>query len=250
LRQQNQALNNKRNIELTEDIRDLKEDILEKIEQTRLEIDFTQAELAVDIAIQNELLRAYTETRDNKVNEVNKLSFRTNGILWAVAEGLDIPTYSHPRYSISSGTIGILAGLVPSVFSLVALNGLKGGHYEDTTRPNMLCKVFGYPSTPQIDYPDSVMAYLKSVPPAHPDWKPRIDYIIDRWASDENIHSFTDRNSHKQTTAVTGFEKSNLTIDLVSDRLTMLQQLSAIIYQMNRPLLELMMVVRGSKHFR
>jgi hypothetical protein len=227
----------------------LKESIVETIEQTRLEIDFTQAELAVDVSVQNELLRAYTEARDKRVNDVNKWSFRTNGALWAVAEALDIPTYNRPRYSISSGTVGILAGLVPSVFSMVALHGLKGGHYEDTSRPNMLCKIFDYPTTPQIEYPDSVVAFLHSVPANHPDWKPRIDYMIDRWALDENIHSFTDKNSREQLNALTGFEQSKLTINLVSDRLTILQQLSAVIYQMNRPLLELMMVVRGTKHF-
>lgn len=236
-------------LETREQIRELKEDISERIQQTRLEIDFTQSELAMDIALQSELLRNYTEARDSKVNAVNTWSFRTNGVLWAIAEGLDIPTYSRPRLSIPSGTVGILAGLVPSVFSLVALGELKGGHYDGTTRPNMLSKIFDYPTTPQIEYPDSIMAYLRSSPANNIFGKSRLDFIIDRWATDENIHSFTDRHSTKQLDLITGKVESRLTIEIVCDRLTMLQQLSAIIQQMNRPLLELMMVTMGSKYF-
>jgi hypothetical protein len=42
--------------------------------------------------------------------------------------------------------------------------------------------------------------------------------------------------------------KQKLTIDLLSDRVTMLTQLDALIGLMNRPLLELMMCLRGHKH--
>ena len=235
-------------LEMREQIRELKEDISEKIQQTRLEIDFAQAELAIDISLQNELLRSYIEARDNQVNMVNNWSFRVNGVLWAVAEGLDIPTYNRPRYSIPSGTIGILAGLVPSVFSLIAVQDSKGGHYRGTTRPNMLSKVFDYQVSPQIEYPDTIMTYLHSSPANNLFGKSRLDYLVDRWATDDNIHSFSNRHSKKQLDMLTGNAESRTTIELVSDRLTMLQQLSAVIYQMNRPLLELMMVVTGSKH--
>ena len=248
LRQQAQRFQ-KVPLELRADISELKEDITEKIEQTHLEIDYAQAELVLDIAFQSELLRAYTQARDNRVNAVNTWSFRTNGVLWAVAEGLDIPTYNHPRLSIPSGTVGILAGLVPSVFSLVALHESNGGHYESKTRPNMLSKLFDYPTTAAIEYPDSVMNFLHSTPTEGTIQTCRLGYLIDRWEHDENIHSFTNRNSKEQLDQLTGFKESRLTIELVSDRLTMLQQISAVISQMNRPLLELMMAARGLKHF-
>ncbi len=233
--------------ELHEQIRDLKEDITDKIEQTRLEIDFTQAELAVDIAIQSELLRAYSEDRDKKVNAATVWGLRTNGVLWAIAESLDIPTYKQPRYAIPSGSIGIVAGVVPGLFSLLAVHEEKGDRYQGKTRPNMLSKIFGYPTTPQIEFPDSIMAYLRTVPVKVPGGQPRLDYLISRWEVDENIHSFTDIHSKQQLDVITGAVESNLTIQIVSDRLTMLQQLSAVVYQINRPLLELMMVVTGTK---
>jgi hypothetical protein len=235
--------------ELREQLRDVKEDIRETIEQARLEVDFVQAELSVELAGQSELLRAYSEARDNRVNFANIWGFRTNGALWALAEALDIPTYKRPRYSIPSGTIGILAGIVPSAFSILAVRESSGGHYDRAPRPNMLSKIFDYPCVPRIDYPDDVLAFLRTVPAKSRPGYSRIDQLVDRWIADKNIHIFSDRNSTKQLDVITGTVQNRLTIQSISDRLTMLQQLSAIINQMNRPLLELMMAVRGTKHF-
>jgi hypothetical protein len=236
-------------LELREDLRDAKEEILEAIEQARLEIEFVQAEFSVEIAGHSEILQAYSESRDNRVNFTNTWSFRTNGALWALAEALDIPTYKYPRYSIPSGSIGILAGIVPSVFSILAVKESSGKHYERAPRPNMLAKMFDYPSSPRIAYPDSVLTYMRGIPPSSLKGKTRFDEISDRWLEDKNIHVFSDRNSRKQLDFITGSVQNRLTIQLVADRLTMLQQLSALISQMNRPLLELIMVVRGLKHF-
>jgi hypothetical protein len=250
LRKQAQAYKGEKlPLELREDLRDVKEEIMEAIEQARLEVDFVQSELAVEIAGQSELLQAYSEARDNHINEVNLWSFRTNGALWAVAEALDIPTYKYPRYSIPSGAIGIVAGVVPSVFSALAVRQSGGGHFDREPRPNMLAKIFDYPVVPTIDYPDSLLAYMRAVPANEPNGQSRIDRLISRWTEDTNIHVFTDRNSRKQLDVLTGAAQHHLTIQLVADRLTMLQQLSALVTFINRPLLELIMVVRGAKHF-
>ena len=115
----------KLSLDVREDLRDTKEAIRDTIEQTRLELGFAEAELSAEIAVQSELLRDYLEIRDNHINAVNNWSFRTNGVLWAIAEGLDIPTYNNPKLSIPSGSIGILAGIVPSVFSLIAVKDQK-----------------------------------------------------------------------------------------------------------------------------
>jgi hypothetical protein len=236
--------------ELREQLRDLKQDISDAIEQAHLEVNFVQAELAVEIAGQSEMVRAYSEARDNRVNSINNWSFRTNGVLWAVAEGLSIPTYRTPRYSIPSGTTGIIAGIVPSVFSLAAVRESGGGKYDRSPRQNMLAPLFTYPvKEARLDYPDSVLRYLHSVPKEDTSGKSRIDQLIERWVEDKNIHSLTDRNSRSELDILTGSVQHHLTIELVSDRFTMLQQLNALVAQMNRPLLELIMIVRGTKHF-
>ncbi|PWT94357.1 MAG: hypothetical protein C5B53_13340 [Candidatus Melainabacteria bacterium] len=236
------------NTELREEFRDIKEEITEKIVQTRLEVDFVQAELAVELAAHNELLNTYSRARDDAVNRTNIWAFRTNGALWAVAEGLDIPTYKKPRYSIPSGSIGIIAGIVPSVFSAFAVRESSGFGYEREPYPNMLTQLFDYPRLTRTDIPASVLTYLHAKPAYAEHGESRADWLVNRWVDDKNLSVFNDRKSRSQKDAITGMVQSHLTIQLVSDRLTMLQQLSAMINQINRPLLELMMVVRGTKH--
>lgn len=226
--------------------RDLREDVTEAIEQTRLEVEFAQAELAREIAVHDELLAAYTADRNRKVNLSNAWGYRTNGVLWAAAEGLSIPTYAQPRYSIPSGVVGIIAGLAPSAFSLYALRQDSGARFERRPHPNMLSKIFNYRVTPELEYPDSVWTWLNSQAPVGPKMT-RLEFMIDWWQKDGNIRYFSAKPTHAQLDLLTATVQDELTIQLVSDRLAMLRSVDAMIVGMNRPLLELMMVVRGSK---
>jgi len=78
--------------------------------------------------------------------------------------------------------------------------------------------------------------------------KSRLCELIDRWTQDKYMQMFSDRNSKAQLDIITGAVRSHLTLQLISDRLAMLQQLSAMVAMMKRPLLELMMIVRGEKN--
>ncbi len=229
-----------------EQYRDLKEEVTEAIEQTRLEVDFAQAELAREIAVHSELLAAYSAERDRKVNLSNAWGYRTNGVLWAAAEGLSIPTYARPKYSVPAGIVGIVAGLAPSAFSLFALRQENGGKFERKPHPNMLSKVFNYPVSPEIDYPDSVWTWLNSPAPVGPNMS-RLNVLIDWWQKDGNIRYFSAKPTTQQLDLLTASVQVDLTIQLISDRLAMLRTIDAAILGINRPLLELMMVVRGLK---
>jgi len=230
-----------------EDMRDLHDEIMDVIERTRLEIDFTVAEIRVEEAEYNEILRVFTTDRDMRVNRINAAGFRWNGALWAVAEGLDIPTYRSPRYSIPSGSIGIIAGLVPSIFSLYALKETSGVKFNRPAKPNMLSKLFGYPTTAQLEIPDSVWSYITAVPLQFDGKLARYEILKARWLSDQNLTTYTDPKSTKQTDLLTGRIDEKITIQTLSDRLTMLNQMSALIVRMNRPLLELSMLLHGQK---
>jgi hypothetical protein len=248
LQQQVKALNGQKlPIELRQDIADLKIEVMESIEQARLEIDFLVAEIEVEQATAEELLQAYTTERDLRVNRANLNAFRTNGVLWAVAEALDIPTYSHPRFSISSGTIGIAAGLVPSVFSAYAVHSLGGSHYHRDPYPNVLCKIYGFPALPAINYPDSVWRYLNTVPPGETT-KTRRDLLISHWVQDRNIHIFDHGITKEELKLLVGIDQSKVSIDLLTDRLTMIREVKAFALQMSRALLEINMIVREKKH--
>ena len=226
-----------------------RQDILEQIEQTRLEVDFTLARINEEMSLYTELIEAYADERNKKVAHTNLLAFASNGIMWAIAEALTIPTFRVPSLSVSSGVVGILAGATPSVFSALAVKLIEGKKHRPHELPNMLSKVFGYPTSQDTEYPDSVWTFLNTIPAGDKSGETRIEQIIQHWIADHYIRSFTSRDSKQQLDSLIGSKESSyeLTIGLLRDRRTMLQQLHAQVSKMNRLLLELLLVMRGEK---
>ncbi len=222
---------------------------LQIISRTNLEIDFVMAEMTAEQNVYNEILSTFTSDRDKLLARVNAASFISNGALWAVCEGLTIPTHTQGVYAVSSGITGILAGIIPSFASLYTLKAVNGKKKTSEVEPNMLAKLFNYPTSADVEYPASTWSYLNEVPPG--DSKTRKDQMVDRWISDSNIPGFTNRDSKSQLDVITGSvaQKKGLTIATLNTRQVMLQQLSAEIMKMKRMLLELSMVVQGDKQF-
>ncbi len=219
------------------------------VQRTSLDVDFTIAEIAAEQEIYAEMLATYLDARDKALAKTNALSFISNGALWAVCEGLAIPTYKQPRYAIPSGITGVLAGIIPSAASMYAMKQVSGKKKASEADPNMLAKFFGYPTTADIDYPDSVWQFLNQVPAGDKKQKSRREQLIDSWIEDSNIVAFTDRKSKRQLDIMTASaaQKKGLSIDTLTARKVMLQRLAAEILKMKRPLLEIAMVIQGDK---
>jgi hypothetical protein len=219
------------------------------IQEANLSVDFALAEINAEQNVYSTILSTYTSDRDKAVFKTNALSFMTNGALWAIGEALDVPTNTHPNYSVSSGIFGILAGIIPSIASFYALYQVNGKKKTSEVEPNMLSKVFDYPTDIDIDYPPVVWSFLNSVPPGDRSGKTRKVQLVDRWIADKNISGFTDRTSRKQLDVITGSvsQKKGLSISTLTIRQTMLSQLGAEIMKMKRMLLELTMTVHGEK---
>ncbi|PWT94563.1 MAG: hypothetical protein C5B53_12830 [Candidatus Melainabacteria bacterium] len=219
------------------------------IEDANLAVDFTLAQLVAEENLYSELLASFGAERDKAVARTNAISFGTNGILWAVAEGLDIPTYRVPRYSISSGINGIIAGIVPSIASFYALRQVSGKRRTADEEGNMLAKLFDYPINPEIDYPEPVWDFLSEVPVGDRSGKSRKEQLIDRWIIDKNIPTFTSRTAKEQLDKITATvtRRKGLSIDTLTTRQLMLQQLGAEILKMKRMLYELALAVDGGK---
>jgi hypothetical protein len=219
------------------------------IDETNLSVDFVLAEINAEQNIYSELLGTFSSDRDKTVFKTNAASFITNGILWALAEAYDIPTNHHPNFSTTSGTLGILAGIVPSIASGIALYQLNGKKETSEKDPNMLSRLLGYPATEDIDYPKPVWDFLLTIPAYGGSNKSRKEQLIDRWISDKNIPNFTDRTSKEQLDIITAStpRKKGLSIGTLNTRQQLLQQLSAEVLKMKRLLYELSMTVRGTK---
>jgi hypothetical protein len=91
--------------ELSETMAQVNQMILE----ASLEVDFVLAEISAEQTVYTDMLSSYQAERDKVVARANSSSYWANGVLWAVGEAFDIPTYRVPKYSIPSGTVSILA---------------------------------------------------------------------------------------------------------------------------------------------
>lgn len=236
----------------------LKQDLLDEtlsarllVQKVSLEIDFTVAEIEAERQVYNELLTTFKNDRDKALARTNAFAFISNGILWAVCEALVIPTYKHAIYNIPAGIVGIPAGVVPSIASMYTFKQINGKKKTSEVEPNMLAKIFNYPTNPEIEYPNSVWTYLNQVPADGSGTKKRLEVMIDRWIADSNMPAFNDRDSKKQLDVITGSvaQRKALTISTLTARSVMLDQLLSEVNKMKRMLLELDMVAIGDKRF-
>lgn len=219
------------------------------IQRTDLEIDFAVAEMDAETQVYQEILNTFTGDRDKAIARTNAISFISNGALWAVAEAFTIPSYKFAKFAIPSGIVGIPAGVVPSVASMYTFKQINGKKKTSEVEPNMLAKLFNYPTNPEIEYPSCVWQYLHQVPASDPTSKIRLDQMVDRWIADANMPGFTDRNSKQQLDVITASisQRKGLSISTLTARCVMLEQLQAEVWKMKRMLLELAMAARNEK---
>jgi len=169
---------------------EIREDVREVIEQTRMEIDYTDAEFSREEAVYSELLQAYTDARDTRVDRINAYGFPDEWNIvgrWRGARHSDLckPQVCHSLRSDRNRSWSRTKCLL----SLRTAAG-KGGKFERDPHPNMLSKVFGYQVPPEIDYPDSIWTWLNSTPPIGTD-KSRLKFLLAIWQNDINIHHFS-----------------------------------------------------------
>jgi len=250
--------NNLQDVAVRQDLIEAKQEATFLIQKANLDIDFTVAAIMTEREVYQEILSTFISDRDKKVARINAISFISNGVLWTVNSALAIgsinTTYArNPKkcvnLTIPSGIVGIAAGIVPSVASMYTLKAVNGAKKTSEVEPNMLAKLFGYQTNPEIEYPKSVWNFLNQSPANEKTGKTRLDLIIDRWISDSNMSEFTDRHSKKQLDVLTASvaQEKGLTINSLTARSVMLQQLQAEVLKMKRMLLELNMVAQGEK---
>lgn len=219
------------------------------LQRTNLDIDFTLAEINAEENIYKEQLAA-CEAEQKKITAYsNSLGAISNSALYSASSALAIPAWKNPTYAAASGTVGVFASLVPSFISICTSKALTNTKHYSEDEPNMLTKLFGYPISEDVDYPQSVWSFLTSVPVGENTTKNRRDQLIDRWIADSNIVGFTNRHSKKQLEIITASTSrgNTLTIDILRTRLLMLDQLAVEVLKMKRLLLELVMTIEGDK---
>ncbi|PYV45403.1 MAG: hypothetical protein DMG06_02580 [Acidobacteria bacterium] len=223
----------------------LRQRITESVLGTSLEVDGVFAEIDSEIAQTNEI-RTFLESRRDHAIGINALSnIVSGGGLGIVGSALQIGE----RTNKLGNAVGVAAGSVTTVLSVLGLRQQHGGHHTLGIAPNMLAKIFDRPPEFHSDYPEEVWSYLNSTPPSQSGTETRRALLIKRWTELGRMDPIDTPKGRQKVEFLTSSVSAQrtLTIDLLADRAAMLSDVRATVSLMKRDLSKLMLALNSLK---
>jgi sulfur carrier protein ThiS len=227
-----------RTIEAMSVRQDLDEAILAAFLQSRRVV----SELDRQIAGYDAVARVLEDKRDQSIRNNNILNFTSGGALAIAGGALQIGT--PVKFQNTGDELAIIAGGLAALISGYALKIQKGQKKDSEVEPNMLAPVFGLVPAEPNKYPPAMWQYLND---HEPDQKlTRRQQLLDKWVRLEYIEALNKPSSHKHLQQLAGTIPlhKEVTIDLLRDRIPMLQDVRATIAGMSEYLDEILSFAR------
>jgi hypothetical protein len=223
----------------------MRQDVLETVVATSLDVDGVLAELENERAHLSEISSVLQGRRDRSVNLLSAANLVTGTGLGIAVNAMQ---FSSSTANIGNG-LGVGSGVASTVLSIVGIR--QHGPVISVGRiPNMLAPLFEKQAALNAYYPPEVMEYLKSVPPGEPDKSgSRIEQLMAEWRDAGRIGAIGDAKAPKKIVLLTSSldKKTKLSIDDISDRIAMLGDVTGRVGLMKRDLAELMMSLKAKK---
>lgn len=212
----------------------LRQEILEDVTSSSLDVDATIAQIDNEIAQANELRGYLADRRDRTVNLLNLASIGTGGVLGIVGSALQLS----PASAKAGNATGIVSGAVTSTLSTFGLRAQRGEDRRFGFPSNMLAELFNRPAEPNSTYPTAVWDFMTSVAPTDQDKITRQQRLIRTWVEVKRIDPPNTRKGETKIEHVTSRPSDGykLTIDDLEDRVAMLEDLRAKLSFMKRDL--------------
>jgi hypothetical protein len=212
----------------------LRQEVLEDVVSSSLQVDATIAQIDNEIAQAGELRGYLADKRDRTVNLLNLSSIATGGVLGIVGSALQLS----PQLARAGNATGIVSGGVTSTLSSIGLRAQKGEVRRFTFPSNMLAELFNRPVEPNSEYPSAVWQFITSVAPTDQDKITRQQRLIRTWVEVERIDPPDTPKGKRKVEHVTSQPSAGykLTIDDLEDRVAMLQDVRAKVSFMKRDL--------------
>lgn len=224
----------------------MRQDILESVATSSLEVDGVSAELANEHAHLSELRTALSSRRDKSLGLLNIANIITGSGLGIVTNALQ---FSNSTAKIGDN-IGIVSGLGSTALSVIGIRRQRGPLHSVGRVPNMLAPLFGRQAELNGYYPPAVLEYLRSTPVAEGiQHGSRLDQLMGEWRQTGRIGSAGSPKTDQQIARLTSSldTKTKLSIDDLSDRIAMLSDVSGRVGLMKRDLAELMRSIQREK---
>jgi hypothetical protein len=218
----------------------MRQDILETVVQTSLEVDGVLAELDNERAHLLELSAVLQSRRDRGVNLINAANLVTGSGLGIAVNALQ---FTSSTVTIGNG-IGVGSGVGSTVLSIIGIHLQRGPQRSVGRIPNMLAPLFLRQAALNSYYPRPVLEYLQSVPPTGAIANgSRLDQLMAEWRQAGRVGPAGSAKTDNQISRLTSGldDKTRLSIDDLSNRMAMLGDVSGRVGLMKRDLAKLML---------
>lgn len=217
----------------------LRQQILERVTGTSLQVDATIARIDGEVAQANEYRNVLSEQRDRTENRLNLAGIGTGGALGVVSSALQISA----KHAKTGNAVGIGAGVILTVISAMSLRAQNGKTASLAFRSNMLAPVLDRPTQSVDVYSPAVLAFLDSVPVVDPQHLTRKQRLVQTWLELgrlPEVNSPRGQNKIDRLTETSAAGNGQKIEDLF-DRRAMLEDLRAKLALMKRDLAAVLM---------
>ena len=233
----------------------VRQEITERVLAASLDVDSVNAVIDSEIEQIRGIRADLQAKRDRAQNIINIASIVTGGVAGAITSALQ---FKPSTVNLGNG-IGVAGGTGSVLLSIVGIHKQGGGRQSLGDSPRMLARFFGREpaATEAIPsaYPEEIWSYLNSVPPpqsnpsqsnpsqsnANQSNATRRDQLILKWRSEGRINQDGSPRGERRIESMSSniSQLRKLSINDMSDRVTMLLDVRAKVSLMKRGLSEI-----------
>ena len=223
-----------------------KQELTEQVIIAEQELRTVVARIDSELADASEIHAHLSERRDRAVRFNTYANLVSGGITGIVGGACQTASLNHFSYDLIDTT----EGAIQTCLASWAFRQQHGEKRIESGLPNLLNHLMARNSDAQNDYPSSVWSYLTL--PARGSKDPKgtiVSTLVDRWFRLHLCLKHGGHREHQKTRIpkIANATDARLTIDILEDRMAMLNDLQACVRQMDYLVLELMQFIHGTK---
>ena len=224
------------------ELMELRMDLLETLFSAFLDSRDTIASMDTEAAKFDAIADVMESNRDKRIRNNTVLNFASSGVLQAFASAIQVGTVA--SYQNAGNEIEVVQAAIQTLLSTVALRVGKSGKRSAAMEPNMLAPVLGRSPVDYSKYPPVVWKFLNMRPAKTGDT--RREALINHWVEVNRIQPLNKRGSAQELDQICGTVelKKELTIDLLRNRIPMIEDTRAVVATMVQAMREIMTFVR------
>jgi hypothetical protein len=215
----------------------------QKIQETILEAYFDAESVRTEAEREQFRLSLIRETlisrRDRSVEVNNASNFIMSGTLNTIGSILGFPVHANP---VSGNLNQMLSGVVSTSMSMYALKQNSGGKTKNNGSPTVLAELFGRPTDYRTAYPESVWRFIHSNSLEFPT-KTRVQLLEERWISRHYLEPHGTAGEIAKIDAVCGRPGYRMSINDLSDQISMIAETEGAVELMNHHLRDLLRMI-------